>query len=335
MHRIGIAGFGFMGRFHFSAHRKAGLGRVAAVFDVNPKAFEAAATAGNIGTAEADLAGVTLFGDYDKFLAAVDVVDICAPTPLHLDLVLRACAAGKHVLLEKPMALSVADCSAMISAAAGAGVTFMVAHCIRFWPGYDLLIDAARDGRFGRQLTAAFHRISGSAFWSPWFLSEDKSGGAVIDILVHDFDLCRLLGGMPETVDAAGSRDRLGAGTGVNYVHALLRTKAGGPVFAVHGGWVASGKFPFAMSYLAQFEEATLAYDGGREKPLVVYPAKGEPFTPELAAHDGYEGEVRYFMSVLGGVPSRCMPEESRDAVAIGLAARESVRTGAPVRTAV
>ncbi|HAK95131.1 MAG TPA: hypothetical protein DCM87_09060 [Planctomycetes bacterium] len=335
MRRIGIAGFGFMGRFHLAAYRKAGQGQVAAVFDVNPKAFEAAATAGNIGTAAADLAGVTLFGDYDKFLAAVDVVDICTPTPLHLDLVLRACAARKHVLLEKPMALSAADCNAMISAAAGAGVTFMVAHCVRFWPGYDLLIDAARDGRFGRLLTASFHRISGSAFWSPWFLAEDKSGGAVIDMLVHDFDLCRLLGGMPETVDAAGSCDRLGAGTGVNYVHALVRSKAGGPRFAVHGGWIPSGKFPFAMSYLAQFEEAALSYDCGREKPLIVYPDKGEPFSPDLPPHDGYEAEVRYFLSVLGGVPSRCMPEESRDAVAIGLAARESVRTGAPVRVAV
>lgn len=335
MRRIGIAGFGFMGRFHLAAHRKAGQGRVAAVFDVDPKAFEAAATAGNIGTAAADLTGATLFGDYDEFLAAVDVVDICTPTPFHLDLVLRACAARKHVLLEKPMALSTADCDAMIAAAAGAGVTFMVAHCVRFWPGYDTLIDATRDGRYGRLLTAAFHRISGNAFWSQWFLAEDKSGGTVIDMLVHDFDLCRLLGGMPETVDAAGSRDRLGAGTGVNYVHALLRSKADGPVFAVHGGWIPSGKFPFNMSYLAQFEEATLSFDSGREKPLVVYPDKGEAFTPDLPSHDGYEGEVRYFLSVLGGVPSRCMPEESRDAVAIGLAARESVRKGAPVRPAV
>ncbi len=332
MHAIGIAGFGFMGRFHFSAYRKAGQGAVAAVFDVNPGAFAAAATAGNIGTASADLAGVKLMADYDAFLAGVDVVDICTPTPFHVDLVTRACKAGKHVLLEKPMALSVADCNTMIAAAKSAGVTFMVAHCVRFWPGYDVLIDAARDGRFGRLLTATFQRISGNALWSPWFLAEDKSGGAVIDMLVHDFDLCRLLGGMPEQVDAVGSCDRLGKGTGVNYVHALVRGAAGGPSFAVMGGWMANGKYPFNMSYTAQFEQATLSFDCGREKALVVYPATGEPYTPELPPHDGYEAEVRYFLSVLGGTPSRCMPEESRDAVAIGLAVRDSVRKGAPVR---
>jgi predicted dehydrogenase len=332
MRTIGIAGFGFMGRFHLSAYRKAGQGQVAAVFDVNPNAFAAASTAGNIGTAAAELADVKLLSDYDAFLASVDVVDICTPTPFHLDLVMRAFKAGKHVLLEKPMALAIADCNAMIAAARSAGVTFMVAHCVRFWPGYDVLIDAARDGRFGRLLTAAFQRISGSAFWSPWFLAEDKSGSAVIDMLVHDFDLCRLLGGMPEQVDALGSYDRLGKGTGVNYVHALVRGAAGGPAFSVAGGWIPSGKFPFNMSYLAQFEDATLSFDCGREKPLVVYPSKGEPYMPELAPHDGYEAEVRYFLSVLGGAPSSCMPEESRDAVAIGLAARESVLKGAPVR---
>jgi predicted dehydrogenase len=332
MRRIGIAGFGFMGRFHMSAYGKAAQGQVAAVFDVNPNAFAAAATAGNIGTAAADLAGVKLLSDYDAFLASVDVVDICTPTPFHLDLVTRAFKAGKHVLLEKPMALTLAECNAMLAAAKSAGVTFMVAHCVRFWPGYDVLIEAARDRRYGRLLTATFQRVSGSAFWSPWFLQEDKSGGAIIDMLVHDFDLCRVLGGMPEQVDAIGSRDRLGAGTGVNYVHALVRSAGGGPVFAVMGGWVPSAKYPFNMSYTAQFEEATLSYDCGREKPLCIYPSKGEPSSPELPSHDGYEAEVRYFLSALGGAPSRCMPEESRDAVAIGLAARESVLKGAPVR---
>jgi predicted dehydrogenase len=208
----------------------------------------------------------------------------------------------------------------------------MVAHCVRFWPGYDILLAAARDGRWGALRSATFTRIGGCAFWSPWFMSEEKSGGAVLDLMVHDFDLCRILGGMPARVEATGSVDGLGPGTGVNYVDVIIRPSAAdAPALSVRGGWMPSEGFPFAMRYLAQFQEATLRFDSDADHPLTLYPRTGDPEPVELASGDGYEAEVRYFLSVLGKRPDRCPPEESRDAVAIALAAKESVLSGKAV----
>ena len=330
MTTVGIAGYGFMGRYHHTAYGKLREATVGAVYDVNAAAFAASQTVGNIGTAEADLSGVEQFTDYDAFLEAVDVVDICTPTPFHLDMVTRAFSAGKHVLLEKPMALTLKECDAMLAAAEAAGVTFMVAHCVRFWPGCDVLIEAARDGRYGTFRSATFTRIGGCSFWSPWFLAEEKSGGAVVDLLIHDLDLCRVLGGKPAQVEASGTVDVLGPGTGVNYATVNLRFP-GGPALAVVGGWMPSETFPFAMRYIAQFDEATLSFGSDQEAPLMLYPRRGDPEPVAVRPGDGYEAEVRYFMSVLGGRPERCLPSESRDSVAIALAARESVKTGAPV----
>ncbi len=332
MARVGIAGYGFMGRFHHAAYAKTKAGDVVAVFDVNPEAFAAEATEGNIGVAQADLTGVRQFSEYDALLKEVDVVDICTPTPFHLEMVMQAFAAGKHVLLEKPMALSLKECEEMLAAAASAGTTFMVAHCVRFWPGYDVLLEAAGDGRWGPLRSVTFTRIGGCAFWSPWFMSEEKSGGAVLDLMVHDFDICRVLGGMPEAVDATGSVDGLGPGSGVNYADVVIRPSVkDAPALSVLGGWLPSESFPFAMRYLAQFQDATLRFASDAEHPLILYTKTADPEPIELSPGDGYEAEVSYFLSVLGSRPDRCPPEESRDTVAIALAAKESVLTGKPV----
>jgi hypothetical protein len=92
-----------------------------------------------------------------------------------------------------------------------------------------------------------------------------------------------------------------------------------------------SERFPFAMRYLAQFEEATLSFGSDQEQPLLCYARRGEPEPIALPPGDGYEAEVSYFLSVLGGTPERCRPEESRDTVAIALAAKQSILTGKPV----
>jgi hypothetical protein len=86
------------------------------------------------------------------------------------------------------------------------------------------------------------------------------------------------------------------------------------------------------MRYVAQFQEATLRFASDAGDPLVRYPKTGDAETVELPAGDGYEAEVHYFLSVLERRPDRCPPEESRDAVAIALAAKESIRSGTPVR---
>ena len=340
MTRVGIAGFGFMGQFHYRAYREVPDAKVVALFDFDPQAFDRAPIQGNLGSADmGDLKTIPRFTDYGNFLEAdFDVVDLCLPTFVHREFTEKAFASGRAVLCEKPMALSVADCEAMIAASQKAKKLLMVAQCIRFWPGFDLVRDAVRSGSYGKPLTATLRRIGGAPTWSGWFLDEKRSGGGVLDCLVHDFDFARCIFGKPSEVSAGGTLNAIKAGSGVSYCRADLRYGSAPPpahpCATIEGGWVTGSGFPFSMSAFFQFEQATLGYGIGSEGPLVVYHADGRKETPTLKEGQGYEWEIRYFLECLksGKPPAECPPEESRDAIAMALAARDSVASGKPVR---
>src|SRR6185503_12118877 len=127
MKRIGIAGFGFMGQFHYRAYQEIPGAKVAALFDFDAKVFDRAPIQGNIASGElAGLKEIPNFSDLDKFLAQdLDVIDICVPTFLHREIAERALGSGRAVLCEKPMALSVSDCDAMIAASKKSGKLLM------------------------------------------------------------------------------------------------------------------------------------------------------------------------------------------------------------------
>ena len=93
---------------------------------------------------------------------------------------LAALQAGKHVLVEKPFALTVADCDEMIAAQQQSGKLMMVGQVLRFWPEYRALIDFVQSGAIGRPLSAVACRLSQAPAWSNWFRNPEQSGGAVI-----------------------------------------------------------------------------------------------------------------------------------------------------------
>ena len=125
MVKVGLVGCGFMGTMHANVYSVLDGAELASVFDKSPeRAAEFAAKWGG-----------QVYGSYGEMLAEVDMVDICLPTYLHADFTVQACEAGKHVMCEKPMALSVADADRMVEAALKSGVKLMVGHGIRFWQG--------------------------------------------------------------------------------------------------------------------------------------------------------------------------------------------------------
>ena len=336
MHRIGLAGFGFMGQFHYNAYRELKNARVVALFDADPRVFDKAPIQGNLGVADlGDLRTIPKFSDYDKFLAhGCDVVDICTPTFIHRDLTERALRSGRAVVVEKPMALSVADCDAMIAAAKKAGRPLMGAQCIRFWPGYEEIREAAAKGAYGKCLSATLRRIGGVPGWSGWFLDAARSGGGLLDVLVHDFDFLRACFGLPAAAAAAGIVDAHGPGSGISYCRAGLQYPGGPMAVTVEGGWMVGSGFPFSMTAFLQFEEATLGFGLESGAALTVYRKGRQKESPALSPEQGYVRELRYFLECLDGnhALERCPPEESRDAIAMALAVRDSIlKGGAPM----
>src|SRR5690242_19538270 len=152
---IGIVGIGFMGMIHYLAARGLTGGRVVAVCSRDPKKLAGDWTGirGNFGPrgGTMDLSGLNRHADVADLLAdpAVDLVDLCVPNDEHARLAVRALEAGKHVLVEKPVALTTADADAMLRAARATGKRLLVAHVLPFFPEFSFVAEAVTSGRYG------------------------------------------------------------------------------------------------------------------------------------------------------------------------------------------
>jgi len=220
--RIGVIGAGGMGTSHAQGIRTLQRARVAAVSDSDEAR----------GTKLAAEMGVPWFGDYQQMLreGGIDAVSIASPPFMHKEMALAAAAAGKHVFCEKPMAVNVADCEAMIQAAGQAGVTLMVGQVLRFLQPFLKVRELVDSGAIGRPISAEVTRIGGgdSAWTVPWRARLEQSGGLLLEINAHEIDLLRCLGGDVASVYAEAD----------NYIHpdadypdlafVLLRYRNGG-----------------------------------------------------------------------------------------------------------
>ncbi len=203
--RIGIIGAGAVAPLHA---RAAGLlpdVQMTAVCDLQ---LEAA-------TAVAKPIGAAVFTDYRDLLASgtTDAVIVNTPHSLHREMAVAAAEAGQHVLVEKPMAISLADCDAMLDAAKRAGVVMRVGHIQHYLPEKTALKQAISRGAVGAVRLVHDYRTTdyrpGSR--SPWFLRRDLAGGgAMMNIGAHCLDRVVWLGGSPATTISAQVLSRFG-----------------------------------------------------------------------------------------------------------------------------
>ena len=336
--RVAIVGFGFMGRMHYGNWKKMKGAKVVALCDRDVSQFTAPITGGNIAGADAatDFGDAVIFDDFDRMLAEAkpDVISLTLPTTLHVPLTIKALQAGVSVLCEKPMALNAAECDKMIKAAKKApnGAKLMIAQCLRFWPCYVYLKKLVDSKKFGKVVAASFRRFSAPPGWQKgtnWFADESKSGGVALDLHIHDTDMVNFLFGMPKSVTSTAA---YGKGGEMQYISSLY--DVGGAAVTAEGSWVMTRTMGFEASYVVTFEKAVVILDAKREKPLCVYPAKGEAFVPTLAEGEGYEYEIKWFLDVLQGKKVACVttPEQSRDSVKIVDAEKKSAKTGKTVK---
>jgi len=321
--KVGVIGLGFMGATHLSAFQAIDGVEIAAVSSTNPKALEGdlSGAGGNLGREAGvfDFSAVGKFADWRTLVQhhAVDAVDICLPTYLHREATVLALEAGKHVLLEKPMALDAAQCDAILDAAARSKQVLMVAQVLRFWPEYVALRSFLRSNVGGPIREATFFRRSGLPDWSAWLSDESRSGGAILDLLVHDIDQALHLFGLPDSVAARS----LGP---VDTLDASLHYRDGTSV-SIQGGWYPAG-MPFAMGFRVSTDH------GGLELKDGVLSAKtnGEWRNIAPASGDAYQAELSYFIDCCrtGACPEECLPPESARAVKLALLLKESRRQG-------
>ncbi len=338
MKRIGIVGFGFMGKTHFRCYKDNNNAQIVAICDADTdKLKEDSEVVGNIKSSEEklDLTGIDLYTDYDKMLAEanLDAVSITLPTFMHKDFTVKALQAGVNVLCEKPMALNEHDCLDMIIEAQQNKKILQIGHCIRFWPEYAKTKEIIDSGKYGKVKAASFRRLSLTPSWSwnNWLTGQpDKSGGAILDLHIHDTDFVQYLFGMPKSVSAKGVK------VVTNDIDHVVTnyTFDDDIVVTAEGGWAMMPGFGFEMSFNIIMEKATIVFDCTRDPAFKLCPAQGDPFTPQVPPGDGYSLEIEHFLKTIIGqnVPQITTPAESLDSVRIILAEKESAITGKEIK---
>jgi UDP-N-acetyl-2-amino-2-deoxyglucuronate dehydrogenase len=195
---IGLVGCGRISKNHFDAIRKVDGLRLTAVAD---SIEERARAAG-------DEQGVSWFSNYAKMLesADVDVVAICTPSGLHAQQGIAAARKGKHVITEKPMAITLEQADALVDATDAAGVRLFVVKQNRLNPAVQLLKRAVDKGRFGRiylaNTTVRWNRPQDYYDSAPWRGTWEFDGGAFMNQASHYVDLIQWLVGPVESVVA-------------------------------------------------------------------------------------------------------------------------------------
>ena len=336
--RFGVCGLGFMGRTHFAHLRNHAGAEVVAVCDRDPRrrAGDLSTATGNIGPSDAerlDLSGVAAYESVAELVGdpQVDAIAITLPTPLHAEVAEAALAAGKHVICEKPMAPDLAACDRMVRAVERAERTLMVAQCIRFWPQYELIKGMVDEGRIGRVRFAKLRRVCTPPAYSSenWLMDGGQSGGALLDLHVHDVDFAHHLLGVPETVYARGCR---GPSGGTDHVFASFGY-ADGRLAWLEGGWTYHAPWPFEMAIVVNGEKGTLEWSSSRGSDVLLYAGDADPERHPCPEGTGWSREMDYFVECVGaGRPvDRCLPSSSRTSIALALAEGQSIESGAAV----
>ena len=335
--KVGIVGLGFMGSTHFGIHRQLGTSEITAVADVDEqkRSGDWSRIVGNIGGGDnskpVNLEGIKTYSDALDLITdpEVEMVDICVPTYLHEKYVLAALEAGKHVLCEKPVGRTFKEAKRITEAAEKSSSFFSTGLCVRYWPEYRHAYELYRSGKLGKMISATFKRVSPSIdgnAWENWFMKSELSGGALLDLHLHDTDLVRYFFGRPEAVTSFGMKG-FRSDNGID--HVFTRYDFGDDSLVVaEGGWESAKTTPFEMSFQIVCEKGTvrLSESGYKimwEDGLIEEPKPGSGQLPT-----GWHVEIDYFLSSIleGKKPDRYLTtEEIRDSMAIIEAEERSI----------
>jgi predicted dehydrogenase len=329
---VALLGAGFMGTQHAKAYRR--LTEAAAVRVVCSRSGERAARlAEELGADSV----ISLEAALDR--QDVDVVDICLPTDLHASVAIMALETGHHVLVQKPIALSLEDADAMGQTADKAGCMLMVAMTLRFWPEYEALERLVAGDRLGQVTGLVAERLSPPTSWNVWMSKSARSGGVPVDLMIHDLDLVSRYLGRPLSVLASSPSKKEAE---MRSVFALVECERG--VASVAGSTAMPPSFPFSslIRLMGSAGAAEFRYrdvggvEGGNVSKaaapsLVEVWREGEQEQLKISADsDPWEREVAYFVRcvVTGQKPRIGVWQEARQTLELALAVRRSACSG-------
>ncbi len=310
--KAAILGYGGMGHCHASQYDTQKDVELVALCDIDKNKFGQSDVELNFGNSgKASVAGKNCYLCYEDLIAGepdLDYIDICLPSDLHCEYACRAMNDGFNVLCEKPMALNSKDCEKMIQTSYSTGKFLMIAQCLRFDEGFNEITKAYKSGKLGKLLRFSLKRMGG--FPGGWFRDVKRSGGALMDLHIHDADFVLHLLGKPAALRAHGVVVKSG---GIDDLSVDLEYPDG-PIVLCESSWARPG---WQCSMNAIFEEGTICVADGKvvlyqmDKPNkeIKLPGKGNPYFQEIA----------YFAKCVktGKRPETASIESTRDTIAL------------------
>jgi len=312
---IGLIGTGGISQVHLPAWIE--LGVAVTVYSLD-------------GAAEAaERYGVTVANSLEELLDACDIVDICTPTPTHRFYAEAALRAGKHVICEKPIALTRADAEAIAALALSVDRRVFPAHVVRYFPEYARAKAAVEAGDIGRLAVCRFTRIGEFPSWAGWFGDDAQSGGIVMDQMIHDLDIARWMSGEVTEVYAVKST----AADSACVTAQVVLTHESGALSYVTGVWGPPAT-TFATSFSLAGSQGVLTHDSRQDTSLRIdtgAAVAGDGSRPDISLGESpYLSELRDFLQACSavGVEPIVSIGDGVVAVQLAVAANESIATG-------
>jgi predicted dehydrogenase len=331
--RVGLIGAGGISRTYMAAFSHVSEGEVVAVWSRQRENAERFASRFDLGLATDRV---------EELLAEVDVVCVNSPNACHASHAIAAARAGKHVIVEKPLAVSLEEGQAIIDACAEAGVGLAYAEELVFVPKFERAREILESGAIGEILYVTQREAHGGPY-SPWFFTREEAGGGVLmDMACHAIELVRWVLGKPSVrrvtahVANALHRDKTELED-----HSVTHLEFGdGSTATCEASWVLQGGMQSRLELWGT--EGHLDVDLLHGTGIELYTHRGSPqhgappgwtmTQSNWIVENGYPQELSHFLRCFQeGTPPRESGEDGLVVLEILLAAYESAATGRSV----
>lgn len=325
MLKVGVLGAGMMGRVHCNNYMNVKGARVIAVCDVLEEKAKAVAAS----------CGANAYLDFGKMLEneSLDIVDICLPTFMHKEFALKAISLQKHIFCEKPVASNLEDARMMVEAALKSNVKFSVGQVVRFFPAYSQAARTVAEGKIGTPKLIRTTRTGTfpSTGAQNWYADPKRSGGVLLDLVIHDFDWIRHNFGEIERVYAKNLYSK--GIKGMDHCLVTLRLK-NGAVAHVEGSWAYPAGSVFGTTFEIIGTKGQIEYDSRSSVPVRKHLQENGAVkivndSPVFSCDEPYTLELQDFIdSILQDRKPTVNAGDALKALEISIAALESSASG-------
>jgi predicted dehydrogenase len=280
--KIGIIGYGHIAEVHIENLLKFPIINVAAIFSRTNKKIQISSE-------------IPFYTDYKKMISEIDLdaVIISTPTYTHHEIACLCAEQGINIFLEKPMANTLENCDIILDSVKENKVRLFIAHVLRFWPSYGSVQKYIDEDRLnlGDIINIEGKRLT-TFPWSKWFADQQKSGGVILDLSIHDIDYALWLMGKPVSVSCTGKK--------INkynmdvYGEGLIKINFENDKIAkCEGSWAKPEDFQFYTYTKIQGSNDFIEFDG-----VQIYNNEKWNIQNQYNSEDGYYNQIQHFLEI-------------------------------------